>query len=164
MDFSSGLYEFSSFESCWISFLQFLNSINFEMSPSQKCFPLESAQLVRPPLVCPNPFQVEGIVTPPCSCPSSWADHLQPAQQELGLSPDSYHGQGPPQEGGGYCQLSLLCPHLPPPSLLGASHPHPRDGKVFGGGLYQFWQWQRVAGRRCPCPAVSNICIFFEPL
>ena len=39
-----------------------------------------------------------------------------------------------------------------------------RYGKVFGGGLYQFWQWQRVAGRRCPCPAVSNICICFEPL
>ena len=34
-----------------------------------------------------------------------------------------------------------------------------RYGKVFGGGLYQFWQWQRVAGRRSPCPAVSNIHI-----
>ena len=118
----------------------------------------------QPPLVGPNPLQVERIVAPPCSRPCSRANHLQPAKQKLCLGPESHHGQSPPQEGGGYCQLSLLCPHLPPPPLLGASHPHPRDGKVFGGGLYQFWQWQRVAGRRCPCPAVSNICICFEPL
>ena len=29
-----------------------------------------------------------------------------------------------------YDSSCLLCPHLPPPPLLGASHPHPRDGKV----------------------------------
>ena len=101
---------------------------------------------------------------PPLPPPCPRANHLQPAKQKLCLGPESHHGQSPPQEGGGYCQLSLLCPHLPPPPLLGASHPHPRDGKVFGGGLYQFWQWQWVAGRRCPFPAVSNICICFEPL
>ena len=147
-----------------VFFLHFLDLINFEMPSPQKWFSLESAQLVRPPLVGPNPLQVERIVATPCCCPCSRANHLQPAQQKLCLGPDSNHGQGPPKEGGGHGQLCLLCPHLPPPPLLGASHPHPRDGKVFGGGLYQFWQWQRVAGRRCPCPAVSNICICFEPL
>ena len=104
-----------------------IQSINFEMTPSQKCPPLWSAQLVSPPLIGPNSLKVEWIVSSPCGRPCPWADHLQPAQQELGLSPDSYHGQGPPQEGGSYGQLCLFCPNLPLPPLLRASHPHPRD-------------------------------------
>ena len=129
----SGIVSYQSLElsGFWsIPFQHYLESINFELPPPQNWFPLESAQLVSPSLVGPNPLQVERIVSPACSRPCSRANHLQPAKQKLCLGPDSHHGQGPPQEGGGYCQLSLLCPHLPPPPLLGASHPHPRDGKV----------------------------------
>ena len=35
------------------------------MPSPQKCFPLESAQLVRPSLIGPNPLQVERIIAPP---------------------------------------------------------------------------------------------------
>ena len=107
-----------------------LDSIGLEMASSQERLSLESAELVSPPLVRPNPLKVKGIVSASSSRPSSWANHLQPAQQQLGVGPDPHHGQCPPQEGGCYCQLCLLGSHLPPPSLLGSSHPYPRDRQL----------------------------------
>ena len=37
-------------------------SINFEMSPSQKSFPLQDAEMVGSPLLGPFPLETEGVV------------------------------------------------------------------------------------------------------
>ena len=55
---------FFAIEFWLISFLQFFSLIHFEMPSPQKCFPLEPAQLVCPPLVGPNPLKIEGVVAP----------------------------------------------------------------------------------------------------
>ena len=63
--------------------LYILGLINFEMPPPQKRFSLESAQQVRPPLICPDPLKVKRMVAPPCCRPRTRADHLQPAKHVL---------------------------------------------------------------------------------
>ena len=42
--------------------LSLLDSIGLEMASSQERLSLESAELVSPPLVRPNPLKVEGII------------------------------------------------------------------------------------------------------
>ena len=102
------------------------------MAAPEQSFPLYPAQLVSPPLIGQSSFEVEGTWSTPCRCVGSshWANHFQPAQQELTLRSHAGHGQGLPQEGGSDGQLSLLRPHLTSLSLLGPSYPHSWGGQV----------------------------------
>ena len=51
------------------------------MPPPQQRFPLEPAEGVCPPLIRPNPLEVEGVVASPGCCCRPRANYLQPAQQ-----------------------------------------------------------------------------------
>ena len=57
----------------------------------QQCFPLESTEGVCPPLICPNPLEVEGVVASPGCGGRPWANYLQPAQQKSCLGSDPHH-------------------------------------------------------------------------
>ena len=100
------------------------------MSPPQDCFPLAPAEGISSPLVRPNPLEVNDVVAPPGRRGRPRANYLKPAQQKSCLGSDPHHWQGPSQKGGSQSQLCLLCPHLPPPPLLRAGHPHPWDGQM----------------------------------
>ena len=75
-------------------FLHCYGLIGFEVSSPKESqsLALESADLVSPPLFSPDPLEVERIVASPCCCLCSGANHLQSAQQELCLGPDSKRG------------------------------------------------------------------------
>ena len=67
------------------------------MAAPEQSFPLYPAQLVSPPLIGQSSFEVEGTWSTPCRCVGSshWANHFQPAQQELRLRSHACQGQGP---------------------------------------------------------------------
>ena len=93
------------------------------------------ADQVSPPLVSPDHLEVGRKVASPWCCLCSGANHLQSAQQELCLGPDSNYGHCPSQEGSGQSQLSLLSPHLPPPPFLGVQPLSPLRWPSGGSGI-----------------------------
>ena len=75
----------------YVFFNHFWWSIPSELPSPQDRLALSSTQKVGPPLVCPDSFQVESIVSPSGRCSSTGTNGFQPAQQESGLSLYSYH-------------------------------------------------------------------------
>ena len=110
-------------------------SINFEMSPSQKSFPLQDAEMVGSPLLGPFPLETEGVVPPLGSGGGAGTNHIKSSQQSLCLSAYCTDGQRLPEEGGGQRNLCLRRPQLAPSALLGSSIPDSRLSQVVDEGM-----------------------------